>query len=67
MFVNRLLPTLLATTQLCSIQGRSIFFGAAAILSAAEMLLQRKQPGFLVSLDLFHAYDRVDLRGWTRC
>jgi hypothetical protein len=26
------------------------------------MLLQRKQPGFLVSLDLFHAYDRVDLR-----
>jgi Reverse transcriptase (RNA-dependent DNA polymerase) len=65
MFVARivpLLPTVLQSSQLCSVQGRSIFDGGLAILSAIQYLEQRQLPGFLVSLDLFHAYDRVDLR-----
>jgi len=65
MLVARLivvLPDILQATQLCSIRGRSIFDGAAAILSAIEYLKQRRLPGFLVSLDLFHAYDRVSLQ-----
>ena len=55
MFVARLLPVLpdvLQATQLCSVRGRSIF---------NESLHQRRRPGFVLSLDLFHAYDRVSL------
>jgi Reverse transcriptase (RNA-dependent DNA polymerase) len=65
MFVARLLPllpSLLTSTQLCSVRGRSIFDGGLAILSSIQHLQHKKLPGFLVSLDLFHAYDRVDLR-----
>ncbi len=64
MLVARLLPLLphvLRATQLCSVQGRSIFSGAASILSAVEHLHRKKLPGFLLSLDFFHAYDRVSL------
>jgi hypothetical protein len=57
----RVLPDILVTTQLCSVKGRSIFDGAAAILSAAEALWRKRMPGFLVSLDFFHAYDRVSM------
>ena len=50
------LPDILVTTQLCSVKGRSILDGAAP-----KALWRRKLPGFLVSLDFFHAYDRVSL------
>jgi len=56
-----LLPSVLATAQLCSVQGKSIFDGILAILSTAEELRRRREPGFLLNLDLFHAYDRVCL------
>ena len=64
MLVGRLLPLLpavISSNQLCSVQGRSVFEGPATVLSAAEYLRQRGQPGFLLSLDFFHAYDRVSL------
>ncbi len=63
--VNRLLPVLpdiLQATQLCAVEGRSIFDGAAAVLSAAAFLQQHQLPGFLVSLDFYHAYDRICLQ-----
>jgi hypothetical protein len=56
-----ILPDVLQSSKLCSVRGRSILDGGLAILSAIQYLEQKKQPGFLVSLDLFHAYDRVDL------
>ncbi len=56
-----LLPTVLQATQLCSIRGRSIHDGPASILSAAEFLHRNQLPGFLMSLDFFHAYDRVSM------
>ena len=65
MLVNRLLPLLpelLQTTQMCAVEGRSIFDGAAAVLSAAAFLHQHHLPGFLLSLDFYHAYDRVCLQ-----
>jgi Reverse transcriptase (RNA-dependent DNA polymerase) len=61
MFVARLLPIVLQSPQLCSVKGRSICDGGLAILSAVQYLEQQKLPGFLVSLDLFHGYNRVDL------
>jgi len=57
----RVLPQVLRSTQLCSVRGRTIFDGAANIISAAEHLRMKGGPGFLVSLDFFHAYDRVCL------
>ncbi len=56
-----LLPSVLLSTQLCSVRGRSIFDGPASVLSAAEFLHRHKLPGYLLSLDFFHAYDRVSL------
>ena len=64
MFVGRLIPVLpdvLRSTQMCSVRGRSIFDGPASILSAAEFLSRHQRPGYLLSLDFFHAYDRVSL------
>ena len=64
MLVNRfnpILPSILKTTQLCSVPGRTIFDGAAAVLSASTFLHQHQLPGYIVSLDFFHAYDRVCL------
>jgi hypothetical protein len=55
------LPTVLLTTQLCSVRGQSIFDCPASILSAAEFHFRHQRPGFLVSLYFFHAYDRVSL------
>lgn len=49
------LPTMLLSSQLCSVRVRSIFEGPAAYFH------QRQLPGFLLSLDFFHAYDRVCL------
>ena len=69
MLVARLLhvlPSVLCTTQLCSVRGRSIFDGAATILSAAEYLHRRGVPGFLLSLDFYHAYDRVSMQWLDR-
>jgi hypothetical protein len=55
------LPSVLRSTQLCSVRGRSIFDGPASILSSAEYLHRHQMPGYLLSLDFFHAYDRVSL------
>ena len=57
----QVLPTVLTSAQLCSVRGRSIFDGILALASAVEHLQRRRRPGFLLNLDLFHAYDRVCL------
>jgi hypothetical protein len=55
------LPSVLRSTKLCSVRDRSIFDGPASILSSAEYLHRHQKPGYLLSLDFFHAYDRVSL------
>jgi hypothetical protein len=54
-----LLPTVLTSNQLCSVQGRSIFDGCTSLLSTVEACHRGKRPGFLMNLDFFHAFDRV--------
>jgi hypothetical protein len=44
----------------------SIFDGAATVLLAAEYLHLCGVPGFLLSLDFFHVYDRVSVQ-WLDC
>jgi hypothetical protein len=69
MLVARLLnvlPSVLHATRLCSVRGRSIFDGAAAVLLAAEYLHRHGVPSFLLSLDFFHAYDRVSVQWLDR-
>jgi len=64
MMVGRLLPLLpevVVSNQLCSVRGRSVFEGPAAVLSASAFLQHHHRPGFLLSLDFFHAYDRVSM------
>ena len=56
-----LLPSVLKATQLCSVQGHSIYDGPASILSAADFLQRHQRPGYLLSLDFFHAYDRMSM------
>lgn len=56
------LPSCLRSSQLCYVGGRFIFEGPAAFLCAAEYLHQRQLPGFLLSLDFFHAYNCVCLQ-----
>ncbi len=46
--------SVLLSTQLCSDQGWSIFDGPASILLLSS-------PGFLFSIDFFHAYDHVSI------
>ncbi len=43
-------PSLLLSTQICSMYGHSIFDRAAVVLSAAEFLRRHKRTGFLLSL-----------------
>ena len=54
-----IIPSITTSPQLCSVQGRSIFDGCTAILSAVEACHRDRRPGFLLNLDFFHAYDRV--------
>ena len=62
MIVARLLPLLekvIKSSQLCSVGGKNILFGAANIISSIEFINKFKLKGFLFSLDFFKAYDRV--------
>jgi Reverse transcriptase (RNA-dependent DNA polymerase) len=56
-----ILPTVLTTSHLCSVQGRSIFDSCTAMLSAVEACHRDKRPGYIFNMDFFHAYDRVCL------
>jgi hypothetical protein len=56
-----LLPSLLKATQLCSVQGHSIYDGLASVLLVAKFLHRHQLPGYLLSLDFFHAYYRLSM------
>jgi hypothetical protein len=58
------LPSVLRPSQLCSMQGCSIFEGAAAVWLAAMYLHQRCLQGFVIGLHFFDAFDRV-LLAWV--
>jgi hypothetical protein len=55
-------PSVLQATQLCPLRCRSFFDVATAILLAAEYLHCWGMPSFPLSLDFFHASDRVSVQ-----
>ena len=60
--VGRLLPVLpevISSGQLCSVQGRNILHGASALMSSLLYIEEFNIPAAVVSLDQWKAYDRV--------
>ena len=63
-FVKRMCPVMceiILSGQLCSVQGKNILFGAGNIISTIDYINAHLVPAFMVSLDMFKAYDRVML------
>ena len=63
-FVKRLAPLMhevILSGQLCSNGDKNILFGASNVISSIDYVNSHKIPAFLVSFDMFKAYDRVML------
>ena len=63
-FVGRLVPVMpqvIRTGQLCSVEEKNILFGIANIISSIDYINAHKVAAYLLSLDMFKAYDRVML------
>ena len=63
-FVKRLAPLMhevILSGQLCSNGDKNILFGASNVISSIDYVNIHKIPAFLVSYDMFKAYDRVML------
>ena len=63
-FVRRLCPVMveiIKSGQLCSFEKKNILFGVMNILSSIDYVNLHKICAFMVSLDMFKAYDRVML------
>ena len=63
-FVKRMcpiMPEVIRSGQLCSVKDKNILFGIANILSSIDYVNAHKVPAFMVSFDMFKAYDRVML------
>ena len=61
-FVGRLcpvLPEIIKSGQLCSVKEKNILFGVGNIISALDYIEAHKVAAYLLSLDMFKAYDRV--------
>ena len=61
-FVKRMcpvMPEIIKSGQLCSVDQKNILFGIANILSSIDYIEAHKVAAFFVSLDMFKAYDRV--------
>ena len=63
-FVKRLVPVMpevILSGQLCSVGDKNILFGVCNLISSVEYVSLHKVPAFLVSYDMYKAYDRVML------
>ena len=63
-FVRRMVPIMrevICSGQLCSVEDMNILFGISNIISAIDYVNAHSIAAFLVSLDMFKAYDRVML------
>ena len=61
-FVKRLcpvLPEIIKSGQLCSVKEKNILFGVSNVISALDYVEAHKVAAYMVSLDMFKAYDRV--------
>ena len=55
------LPQVIKSGQLCSVEEKNILFGIANIISSIDYINAHKVAAYLVSLDMYKAYDRVML------
>ena len=55
------LPSVISSSQLCTVGDKNILFGVNNILSSLFYVKSKKQKACLLSLDFFKAYDRVVL------
>ena len=55
------LPSVISSSQLCTVGDKNILFGVNNILSSIFYVKSKKQKACLLSLDFFKAYDRVVL------
>ena len=61
-FVKRLcpvMPEIIRSGQLCSVKDKNILFGITNIISTIDYIIAHKIAAYLVSFDMFKAYDRV--------
>ena len=56
-----MLPVVIQSSQLCSVNGKNILFGISNILSSIFHVKDKKKNGCILSLDFFKAYDMVFL------
>ena len=55
------MPEVIKSGQLCSVKNKNILFGIANIVSSIDYIEAHKVPAYMVSFDMFKAYDRVML------
>ena len=55
------LPKIIKSGQLCTVEKRNILFGVSNVLSTILDVHQKKSSACLISLDFFKAYDRLYL------
>ena len=55
------MPEIILSGQLCSNGDKNILFGISNIISSVDYVNLHKVPAFLVSYDMYKAYDRVML------
>ena len=63
-FVKKLCPVMkdiIRSGQLCSVEDKNILHGVMSIISSIDYVNLHKIPAYIVSFDMFKAYDRVML------
>ena len=57
--IKPVLPQIIKSSQLCTVGGKNILFGARNIISSILYVNSKRKGACLLSLDFFKAYDRV--------
>ena len=61
--MNKILPNLLTSSQLCSRKNRTILSGVSDIVSALEYIKEnRSRKGYILSLDAYKAFDKANVK-----
>ena len=55
------MPEIIKSGQLCSVKHKNILYGISNIISSIDYITAHKIAAYLISLDMFKAYDRVML------
>ena len=61
--LNKILPNLLTSSQLCSRKNRTILSGVSDIISGLEYMKEnRTRKGYILSLDAYKAFDKANVK-----